>query len=175
MGQFTLETIKSMALQGRYPISLKRDTCHPWYLADRWDVPGCDKYMATSEVDYIRFVALIVNAIERADRWKEFTIESIPGKAPEKGSLYRNSTFSLVLHHVMRVPNPTWKSIEDLRGELNMELYQRVFQMRRPTRTWNGWTDCDRKLVRAWRNQGNASLMKHSGAARPECDLLLRY
>ena len=41
--------------------------------------------MATLEVDYLCFIAGIVYAIGRADRWSEFTIESVPGKAPEKG------------------------------------------------------------------------------------------
>ena len=40
-------------------------------------------------------VAGIVDAIERAACWNEFTIESFPVEAPEKGSLYRSSIISL--------------------------------------------------------------------------------
>ena len=76
------------------PISLKQGNCHPWTLVDRWDVPDDDKFTAMPEVDYLCFIAGIVDAIERADCWNEFIIESVPGKAPERGSPYRNSTIS---------------------------------------------------------------------------------
>ena len=56
--------IKNMASQGRCPIYLKQGTCYPWNLADRWDVPDHDKYMATIEVEYLGFIAGIVVASE---------------------------------------------------------------------------------------------------------------
>ena len=57
LGKLDLDAIKNMASQGRCPILLRQGTCHPWTPTDRWDVLDDDKYMATLEVDYLRFIA----------------------------------------------------------------------------------------------------------------------
>ena len=46
----------------------------------------------------MRFIAGVADAIKKAKRWADFIIESLPGQALEKG-----------------------KTIEDLRGELNVD------------------------------------------------------
>ena len=74
------------------------------------------------KVDYLRFIVGIFDAIEKAKRWDEFIIESAPGQTPrKKRTRYRNSIISLACTILWRVPNPTWKTIEDLRGEFYME------------------------------------------------------
>ena len=75
-----------MAAEGRCPTSIKLGSCLPWYPKTRWDMPKEEDYIDNNEVDYQRFIAGIVDAIEDADRWAEFKIENIPGQPPTKGS-----------------------------------------------------------------------------------------
>ena len=48
-------------------------------------MPDDATYMATPEVDYLRFLVSIVDAIERADRWSEFIIEWCLGRLLKEG------------------------------------------------------------------------------------------
>ena len=70
-GVLTLDRIKEMALDGRCRTSVRLRGCHPWYPKTRWDLPKEDDYIDNPEVDFQRFIAGIVDAIEVADRWEE--------------------------------------------------------------------------------------------------------
>ena len=69
-----------MDSQGRSPFSLKEAACHPRIPNHRSDTPYDTMYMATPEVDYLRFVVGTADIFETADRWDEFKIESVPGQ-----------------------------------------------------------------------------------------------
>ena len=111
-GTLSLEVIKEMAREGRCPVSIKIGGCSPWYPETRWDVPKEYEYADTPEVDFQRFVAGVVDAIEASDRWDDFKIENIQGQAPGKGSKYRNAIVSLASVMLLGVPNPSWKDVQ---------------------------------------------------------------
>ena len=62
----------------------KADVLHPldWAAAGLgvrglvWDMPEEDDYIDSPEVDYQRFIAGIVDAIEAADRWNDFKLRT---------------------------------------------------------------------------------------------------
>ena len=75
-----------MASQGRSIVANKPGICEHWEPTDLWSNPPSDSYQDIAEVDFRRYVAGIVDAIEAADLWHNFKIEAVPGQAPSKGS-----------------------------------------------------------------------------------------
>ena len=108
-GVHTVDRLKEMAGEGRYPTSIRLGSCHPWYPKTRWNMPKEDDKIDNPEVDYQRFIAGIVDAIEVADRWEEFKIEHVPGQPPGKGSRYRNAVVAMACVMLWGTPDPSWK------------------------------------------------------------------
>ena len=77
-------------------------------------MPEEHEYIDSPEVDYQRFLAGIVDAIEASDRWNDFVIENVPGQAPGKGSKYRNAVVALASVMLCGVPNPSWKEVQEI-------------------------------------------------------------
>ena len=94
-GTLALAKIRDMAAEGRCPSSIKAGSCRPWFPRSRWDMPEEADYNDTPEVDFFRFIARIVDAIEVAGRWDEFKFENVPGQPPGKGSQYRNAVVAM--------------------------------------------------------------------------------
>ena len=68
-GAYTFEQITEMAAKCRCPLYVKVGSCRPWVPKDRWDWPDEVDCMDSPEVDFMRFIAGFVDAIELADRW----------------------------------------------------------------------------------------------------------
>ena len=72
-------------------------------------MPEEHDYINSPEVDYQRFIAGIVDAIEASDRWNDFKIENVQGQPPGKGTKYRNAIVALASVMLWGMPNPSWK------------------------------------------------------------------
>ena len=72
-------------------------------------MPEEGDYIDSPEVDYQRFIAGIVDAIEAADRWNDFRIENMLGQPPAKGTKYRHAIVALASVMLWGMPNPSWK------------------------------------------------------------------
>ena len=89
-GPLVCGQIRHMASQGRCPTAVQEGTCRPWVPVDRWDMPDEDAYVDSPEVDFLKFIAGIVDAIGVVGSWDEFIIPCVPGKALARASQYRN-------------------------------------------------------------------------------------
>ena len=76
-------------------------------------MPYGTMYMATLEVDDLRFIAGIADAMEKAKQWEKFTIKSVPGQAPGKGSPYKTLDNLPRVYHIVGGAEP---NVEDHRG-----------------------------------------------------------
>ncbi len=64
----------------------------------------------------------MVDTVEKADRWSEFKVEAVPGKAPDQGTPHWNAVIAPACTILWGVPNPTWKRIEDLRANIDLDM-----------------------------------------------------
>ena len=71
-------------------------------------------YNDTPEVDFLRFIAGIVDAIEVAGRGDEFKIENVAGQPPGKESQYRNAVVAMACVMMWGAPDASWKNVQEL-------------------------------------------------------------
>ena len=120
-GVLTLDKMREMAEEGRCPFSIKAGSCRPCFPKSLWDLPDEADYNDTPEVDFLRFIAGIDDAIEMAGRWDEFKIENAPGQPPGRGSPYRNSVVAMACAMLRGTPDPPWKNVQELIKDLDPE------------------------------------------------------
>ena len=88
-------------------------------------MPDEGSYTDSPEVDFLRFIVGIVDAIEVAGSWESFIIPCVPGKAPAKGAQYRNTIVAMVCMLLWEVPDTSWRNIAEIKKNLDMSKIPR--------------------------------------------------
>ena len=118
-GAFSLAKIREMAAEGRCLFSIEIGSCRLWFPRDRWELPDEVDYADLPAIDFMRFIAGIVDAIEMAGRWEVFKIENVPGQPLGRGSEYRKSVVALACVLLWGTPDPSWKNVQDIIQDLD--------------------------------------------------------
>ena len=97
----------------------------PWFPRDRWELPAEADYADLPEIDFMRLIAGIVDAIEMAGRWEEFKIENVPGLPPGRGFQYRNSVVALACVLLWGTSDSSWKDVQEIIRDLDPAMVPR--------------------------------------------------